>query len=1666
MSTSSDSEDAKFSRPPLWTNSAQRKVIRLYLYTTLPVKKIVEAVYSENYETVPGKESAHKKLNALLDKEPRWLHPRTESDMGRRLNALSFSPGWSSLAKDDVADDTKSVLQQNSTLMTKQESETSPATLQIPPPSSMQDAAKPTFGEADIMDWGSSSSPLETFLRRTTFASLPTPSTTGSLKSVMADYPEPYIKVVKQLIRGPSVSADCPNSPPVSSLIPSDTTWFDDGDAPPMSDGPYFLPSDFLNLDLLLQHQPPCSPDSEQHSHRSCLCSARNDITTSIFVTAGGLTPLAMHILQKGLPGIDLTISDDFGNTVLHFLAARGMVDNLLEVIGSDRCNLILNARNTAGQTLLHALNRSCFPEFDALCELLLLLSARAFDFQARDYFGRTFAHLLFAGDMPRGELERVAADYPELFKDAKRDAFNVSPTPLLQAIGDINRTDTEAMDIDPLSGRHSSFTSETYQDIALERLSSLLAFVRSARDNPAAQYLDGSNGLHCLAVVPLSVPTAMGNPESEQAPGKTSRVRRAMHEPKKDSSTERLKFRLELLEGLLAAGIDPNHYDHNGNTPLMAFTALLPEDGDYKVGPKILERLLFAGAEVNARNRRGESALHIAVRCGRKLAVRTLVEQGANVHVRDAAGRSLLEVIDVKLRGLSDHHVKEYAHFEACRAWLSGKAEAVRNPTVMQEWGIKGKALSPIRELTKTAHDLQLPTTPREPRTGHPEFLKSGGEMHEPKRDEEDTKILFSQSSVPKTPRRDGIDTLNPVYQTSTDLVPALSDVAEGFSRAMLIAMRPDLDCGAATNWSRKRVLPLLRRALKSFGSSAEVDRSVVAQVEGVKSIRRLKLTIAQRIQDGILALDQESERKQASEDFIHVEEDDYSESTSSDSLTDPTADSRTQTQTAASTIPTEILEHFTKQTAFTDLVRSTEQLFQRYHAPKMPFIRRVTSVSLRSYFANAHFEAGRLCAMFRIDWDLREFLTNNYESGIRQKLRNVIAITGETNNAQLCSVSEYFRWCWAPHHEDLLLAIEREKLGKGIESLSPLCRDLHSRSDMDTGELPTLSFDSSMKIITVRGSEEFIVSIAQQAAWLAAACQEKQPHPTYAYVAFEESSLDSSEAPVFNVDVRLEDAPPEQGNGGCWRNLMGTTILIQGFSTPERNHDEKGLEVSIPVMAMISGTPNAVTLGGGFVFKGRCHALVPIERLGSSFQWHILDAYPRKLEWDDIDKACPTRLRGKDISDDLWESRSFFGWCPRVLELLGTELFEYASVRYSEARIPSKHAQVDKFVFGFSQWVTLTADISLGRRDGVFNQRPDDYETLLNDARSTHVILHDTFHKRATQTNAEDLILHLILHRKRLPKPVHEEVEAPGVEESELGEALEVALPDRGAKSTRQVMRTNAERIVSLRRQFSSAEPETRRFKNDVKLLYSTIDGLWAHNYAGGGGAKPLKLGFDLGQNVQGWEYMDVLEDSRWMSPKSINLQRSSGNWHQYAKDIRALVFFGANFGEVLLPALPAAICPGFTSLPKDACYLGVRVDALEYLFHRQGSLDDQKKLTDSGLTIQGHADLFKPCTAGLGSPCSKCSSNHLSDPSTTGRNLANDDVMNGAGFIATSENIFLKVFKILLQEAAKRNMKMPPVVPPLAATTGDSSWSAEWRAVEFFGPPCIVDVDAVIN
>ncbi|KAF5594577.1 alcohol dehydrogenase [Fusarium subglutinans] len=823
-------------------------------------------------------------------------------------------------------------------------------------------------------------------------------------------------------------------------------------------------------------------------------------------------------------------------------------------------------------------------------------------------------------------------------------------------------------------------------------------------------------------------------------------------------------------------------------------------------------------------------------------------------------------------------------------------------------------------------------------------------------------------------------------ISQTSTTYTPEQrDDVIVRFSQAMLKGLHSHVSYGAANKSSRQHILTHLRSALRTFAEAVEADTSEKTQAKARKMVRRLRSEIARNLQDQVLRNDQVPEGNRTPIDLTDREEMGATEkinrwgiptpdldfhagwqaepgmqakyqyhsdpslslptrSESSVEQSDVEVSQRDTAQIYGTSIdPVEVMKHFSTHSAFDRLLQTTQKLFERFHSPKMDLVRQRTSLSLRRHLGRQG--SNNSVATFNLDWDLHGFLIANYDDGVHQNIDKILAVTGTMGNAQLCSVGQYFAWAWPGYKFQLLEGLQSALRGSTSKNRR------HKR--LPAGRV---TVDSTLRMLTVHGAEDFIIAIAQQLSWLIAVCQEKQDQLSHAYVGFfEADSPEITGIATFDIDVKLE-VPPIEPTGSCWNTIVGPAVIVTGFPLPDRHHNEQGLEISIPVMAALSDTPQAVSYRGGFVFKARHHALIPIKDFGSSIQWHLIDTYPERLEWTHIDRACPTRLGGA-IKKDFWNRRSFLGWCPQVLELLATSSFDHASVQYSKAVKPPRWTQIDKFTIGFSQWGTATAQITFGKKDGFRSLRPDDYETLLDDAKHTHVILHDTTHKRAFQTNAEDLILNILLHRQSL----HLSGQSQNPTEKKLVDIIHGADISRERISTRAAMLNNAEKVFSIRTSMSNAKKEETRFKYEAKLLYSTIDGLWAQSYASGDTA--VKLGVEFGQNVTGWEYMDVVNNVKVILPKSVDLEKSCGRWNDYAKDIEAIVLFGANFGDILKPG-SSELCSNYKFLPRDECYLGVRVNALQWLFDRQGSSQDQKKLSPSGLTLQGSQDLFKPC------------------------------------------------------------------------------------------------------
>ncbi|KAJ4422967.1 hypothetical protein N0V82_002361 [Gnomoniopsis sp. IMI 355080] len=452
------------------------------------------------------------------------------------------------------------------------------------------------------------------------------------------------------------------------------------------------------------------------------------------------------------------------------------------------------------------------------------------------------------------------------------------------------------------------------------------------------------------------------------------------------------------------------------------------------------------------------------------------------------------------------------------------------------------------------------------------------------------------------------------------------------------------------------------------------------------------------------------------------------------------------------------EIVNKFPLHEAFSRLTQEIGQVLERYTCLKLDSIRLRTSLGLRRNGLN--FEKKYFRVEFRLDWDLLGFLKTHYEDGAGQDINGIAAVTGTMHSAILCSVSEYLENQWPECSRTLIDAISLARSQPKRRSARLKSRQVCTAS--------SISLDPALSTVHAEGPEEFIVSLAQQIAWLSGACGGKLDRLSYAYTGFTlgDATAEVDIDAVFNLDVKIKPCNHQhivsnkpgsedvrKTSDSCWKSLLGPVVIISGFPIPQRPDGARGLEISVPAMSAMAGIPDAITFEGGFVFKGRHHALVPVQTFGSSMQWHMLDTYPEKLDWANIRNECPNRVKGHINS--FAKHRSFVGWYPDAEDFIGrpppsTDKFDFASVKFSSARAPSRFVEFDKLEVGFAQWGAMNLGLTMGRNEGYRAQRPTDYESLLEDASQLPVILYDTQLKRARQTDAENLILHILLHQQ----------------------------------------------------------------------------------------------------------------------------------------------------------------------------------------------------------------------------------------------------------------------------------------------------------------------------
>ncbi|KAK4038194.1 hypothetical protein C8A01DRAFT_48185 [Parachaetomium inaequale] len=674
------SSGSRIGRPPQWTVSRSRKLARLYLYSTLSIEKIIKVLEDDGFN--PRKNSAQKTIHKMLDNDPRYLRPESRLEMSKRINSLTLSP----TRRKRKGATTRRMPRRNDSR--EGEGVLSNSGVTSPSGQSTKTEDTPSFDFTASPDISSLS--FFTFPPEGQDTTKPGDETLQAaaqdIKRRVSDCSTHFAFQLSTLIKEYtiSISSDDRSSgrrPSAALSEGSELGELPDFETVPepyesFPDPGFALPGDFLTA-----HTRSCADfPGQQHGNGDCWCSIAKETSAdqnTWLLPTGELSEKAGRVLEQPSPG-HADLRDSFGNTPLHlFAASEGFRETLYRMVAGCE-NSGLRTVNTAGQTFLHVLNLEWTPVQGW--------------FMKPTFTGEPSSIAAIPSSGTHHSSPASLLSSTQRSPHAAMHSVLTPPSPQVEGLArESSSSQTQS------SGTEGSF---------LAYHARLVQVIQSSYTDPSIEDADGRNGLHCLAEAILNQQTmdrhvrssssspAAGRPhlkrkldskDTASTPTSPSPGGGATSSPAVSSAAEpTLPTRLRHLHSLLhpSVSVSVSHYDKRGYTPLMAFIEHIPDDQDDKAKTlqAILEALIRAGASTEARNRRGETALLMAARLGRKVALATLLESGANVHARDVDGRGLLEVLDGEVGGSkAREELGLYARLEACRVLLTGR----------REWGV-----------------------------------------------------------------------------------------------------------------------------------------------------------------------------------------------------------------------------------------------------------------------------------------------------------------------------------------------------------------------------------------------------------------------------------------------------------------------------------------------------------------------------------------------------------------------------------------------------------------------------------------------------------------------------------------------------------------------------------------------------------------------------------------------------------------------------------------------------------------------------------------------------------------------------------------------------------------------------------------------------------------
>ncbi|KAK5047147.1 hypothetical protein LTR84_007090 [Exophiala bonariae] len=592
---------------------------------------------------------------------------------------------------------------------------------------------------------------------------------------------------------------------------------------------------------------------------------------------------------------------------------------------------------------------------------------------------------------------------------------------------------------------------------------------------------------------------------------------------------------------------------------------------------------------------------------------------------------------------------------------------------------------------------------------------------------------------------------------------------------------------------------------------------------------------------------------------------------------------------------------------------------------------------------------------AHFHMDWDILQYLDNEFGNR-RQRIGDIIVLTGSALYAHATTCSEYLRVNWPRSGMRLLSALQKAV----FEGLTPAGKiehvDHHDLAQDDSSISVKISerySEAPASIVQVHclATKQMLVEIAQQLSWIGAALNTPPYEHRVAYCKAAFQTLPPEGAfPFVNFALKFEFDVLHSSEEICWLSHFRGATIARDYPIPARQ-DEMGLEVSLEVMAAIVGASHVVEYQGGVVLKGFSSMLLPIRCNGDIVQWHLVGNpdFEHRLSYHKALTLCKSRAYLNEVNlETARQARAIVGWHPKVHSLLGSDEAKYENISYSKAQGIQSSLKFTGAGLGFQQIGLAELNFALGpKADKCHIERAGPYNRIVSMAERTPIVLYDTIERRAWLVPTSEVILHLA-HSRNQDEPF--EIN---------GQPVKLFSAEPSGLCAKEALLRGASVDLS--------DCETYTFRDLVRRLWSILEFLLDQNVTEDQAAG-MTVPTNLKETIQGFEFKAVVEEQSPLRRKQWTIDKTtSGGWPALIRESDALVLFASGLGDIIKPFSEdeQPICTVWRTVPKFKDYLATSVKVLKQLYDVAGSSLDRTYLTTSHLQWhRGDSFLFEPC------------------------------------------------------------------------------------------------------